>query len=403
MPCVEAKAAKLPGVEPFVRTLRHKVHPSLYRWLDRAAVEVNQVWNWANATSDRAARPFAGPPKWLTGYDLDTLSAGACHEFECIGADTIQRVNAEYAGKRRQARRTRLRWRVSRGPKRSLGWVPFKAASLRRRGKHLRFCGKTVRVFEAKRLAGVTRWREGCFAQDAVGDWWLCLPVLWEGVDPTAAPREAVGIDLGLGDTAVTSDGDRLAAGRAYRSLEARIAQAQRRAHRRQARRLHRTAARRRANAIHEFTRTIVSQYQSIYIGDVSSLKLARTRMAKAVLDSGWGMLRTQLQYKGQQAGRIVQVVDERYSTRACSSCGALTGPAGLDRLVVRQWQCRGCAVTHDRDVNAAKNLLTVGVRSRTPSPPPSVCGNASLPRQSPPSPTSRRCEARTAADGVAT
>ena len=358
-----------------------KVHPSLYRWLDRAAIEVNQVWNYCNATSDKAARPFAGPPKWLTGYDLCNLSAGACHEFECIGADTIQRVSCEYATKRRQARKPRLRWRVSRGPKRSLGWVPFKAASLRRRGKHLRFCGKTVRVFESKRLAGVSRWRDGCFAQDAVGDWWLCLPVVLPAVEPTVAPREAVGIDLGLKDTAVTSDGDRLAAGRGYRDLEAKIAQAQRRAHKRQAKRLHRTAARRRANAIHQFTRSIVNQYQSIYIGDVSSLKLAKTRMAKSVLDSGWGMLKTQLQYKGQQAGRLVKVVDERYSTRTCSSCGALTGPAGLDRLVVRQWQCPGCAVTHDRDVNAAKNLLTVGVRSRTlAGPPPSVCNGMDAP-----------------------
>ena len=224
-----------------------------------------------------------------------------------------------------------------------------------------------------------------------------------DSVQATAAPRESVAIDLGLKDTAVTSDGDRLAAGRAYRSLERKIAQAQRRAHKRRAKRLHRTAARRRADRIHKFTRSLVNQYQSIYIGDVSSLKLARTRMAKSVLDSGWGLLKAQLQYKGQQAGRVVMVVDERYSTRTCSSCGALTGPTGLDRLVVRQWQCPECTITHDRDVNAAKNLLAVGVRSRTlAGPPPSVCGNESSPRQSPPSPTSRRCEAPTATGGVA-
>ena len=400
---VETPAVQPPAAAPLVRTFRFKVQPSLCRWLDRAAIEVNQVWNYCNETSGKAARPFAASPKWLTGYDLCNLSAGACREFECIGADTIQRVSCEYATKRRQARKIRLRWRASRGPKRSLGWIPFKAASLRRRGKYLRFCGKTVRVFEPKRLAGVSRWRDGCFAQDAVGDWWLCLPVVLPPVERTAAPREAVGIDLGLKDTAVTSDGDRLAAGRAYRDLEAKIAKAQRRAHKRQAKRLQRTAARRRANAIHQFTRNIVDRYQSIYIGDVSSSKLVKTRMAKSVLDSGWGMLKTQLQYKGQQAGRLVKIVDERYSTRTCSSCGALTGPAGLARLVVRQWQCPGCAVTHDRDVNAANNLLTVGVRSRARAgPPPSVSGYASSLRPPPPSPTSRRCEARTAADGRA-
>jgi len=168
-----------------------------------------------------------------------------------------------------------------------------------------------------------------------------------------------VGIDLGLKDTAASSDGDKLRAGRFYRGIEHQIAQAQRRGHKRQAKRLHRQAANRRRNALHQFSRSIVDRYQSIVFGDVSSLKLAKTRMAKAVLDSGWGILKAQLHAKGQQAGRSVQVVSEYHSTRACSSCRALTGPAGLDSLVVRSWLCRECGVTHDRDVNAARNHLS--------------------------------------------
>jgi putative transposase len=72
-----------------------------------------------------------------------------------------------------------------------------------------------------------------------------------------------------------------------------------------------RTAARRRKDALHQFSRKIVDQYQSIIIGDVSSTKLMKTRMAKSVLDAGWGMLKTLLQYNGQQAGRSVRVVSE--------------------------------------------------------------------------------------------
>jgi hypothetical protein len=90
----------------------------------------------------------------------------------------------------------KLRWRVSRGARRSLGWIPFKAASLKRKGRGLRFCGKTFRVFESERLQDA-KWRDGCFAQDAVGDWWLCLPVTVEARDPQAH-RRAVGIDLDL-------------------------------------------------------------------------------------------------------------------------------------------------------------------------------------------------------------
>jgi putative transposase len=375
---MHAKLSATGLVSPCIRTLRLKVKPQSYAWLNAAAIEINQVWNYANEVSAKAARPFAGLPKWLSAYDLDKLTAGATEYFEHIGADTIQRVNAEFATRRKQFKKPQLRWRVSRGARRSLGWVPFKAVQLRRKGKSLRFSGKSIRVFEKDLLEG-RKWQSGCFAQDSFGDWWLCLPVTYETTQ-SIAPRGAVGIDLGLKTTATTSDGEKLEAGHFYRSIEAKIAQAQRRGHKRQAKRLHRRAARRRKEALHRFSRKIVDTFQTIVIGDVSSLKLAKTRMAKLVLDAGWGILKTQLQYKGQQAGRSVIIVNERNTTRTCSSCRSLTGPAGLDMLVVRSWICSECGVTHDRDVNAARNILFAGRSS------PSVCGNKPWPSYAPPS-----------------
>jgi putative transposase len=368
-----------------IRTLRLKVKTEAYPWLNAAAVEVNQVWNWSNATSYKAAHPFTGPGKWLTGFDLDKLAVGATEYFEHIGSATIQRVNAEFATRRRQFKKAKLRWRVSRGSKRSLGWIPFKAEQLKRNGKSLRFAGKAFRVYEQELLDGA-KWKSGCFAQDAVGDWWLCLPVE-RPLSQSVAKNEAVGLDLGLKDTVATNDGDKLEAGRFYRNIELKIAQAQRRGHKRQAKRLHRTAARRRKDALHKYSRKIVDQYQTIVVGDVSSTQLAKTRMAKSVLDAGWGMLKTQLLYKSQQAGRCVRVVSERNTTRACSSCGALTGPKGLDMCAVRIWMCSECGDTHDRDVNAAKNILSAG---RTP---PSVSGNESSSSVAPTSQANRRGE----------
>jgi IS605 OrfB family transposase len=367
------------------RTLRLKVKGEAYGWLNAAAVEVNQVWNYANATSYKAARPFSGSAQWLSAYDLDKLTAGASEYFERIGSETIQRVNAEFATRRRQFKKAKLRWRVSRGAKRSLGWVPFKAAQLKRRGKSLRLSGKAFRIFERDRLEGV-QWRSGCFAQDAVGDWWLCVAVALP-IAPVEARDEAVGLDLGLKTAVTTSDGEKLEAGRFYRNIESKIAIAQRRGHKRQAKRLHRTAARRRKNALHQFSRKIVDRYQTIVVGDVSAPKLAKTRMAKSVLDSGWGILKAQLQYKGQQAGRCVRIVSERYTTQACSGCGALTGPTGLDMLDVRTWMCSGCGDTHDRDINAARNILSAGRCS------PSVSGNERSSSAAPTSQADSRCE----------
>src|ERR1700731_1540002 len=196
----------------FTRTLRFKVRPESYGWLSAAAAEVNCIFNYCNETSLLAATRTDLKRKWLTGYDLCNLTSGSAQYFERIGADTIQCICVEYAQKRSTAKRRRLRWRVSRGARRSLGWVPLKAASLKRKGSALRFCGKTFRVFERERLEGV-KWRDGCFAQDAVGAWWLCLPVEI-AVEQKDAPLQAVGIDLGLKEIAGTSAGERLEGGR---------------------------------------------------------------------------------------------------------------------------------------------------------------------------------------------
>ncbi len=356
-----------------IRTCRLKVKTESHAWLDAAAVEVNRVWNWANATSYKAAYPFSGSGKWLSGYDLDRLCVGASQCFEHIGSDTIQRVNAVFAARRQQFKKAKLRWRVSHGPKRSLGWIPFKAAQLKRKGKSLRFSGKAFRVFERDSLEAVT-WKSGCFAKDAVGDWWLCLAVERSLVQTVAASRESVGLDLGLEDTVASSDGDKLEAGLFYRHIEQKIVQARRRGHNRQAKRLQRTATRCRQDALHKYSRKIVDRYQSILIGDVNSLKPLKTRKSKFALGSGWGMLKTQLQYKGQQAGRSVRIVQESNTVRTCSSCKAFTGPSDLRMLAVRIWVCSKCGDIHDRDVNAARNILSAG------RCPPSMIGNESPP-----------------------
>ena len=275
-------------VTSFTRTLRLKVRPESYAWLSAAAVEVNQVFNFANETSLKAATRTDTKRKWMSGFDLCDLTSGATAYFEKIGADTIQRICIEYALKRKAAHRLKLRWRASRGAKRSLGWVPFKAGSLRRQGRALRFCGKTFRVFDREYL-GDCKFRDGSFAQDALGDWYLCVPVQ-VSVEPSTAPDELVGIDLGLKAIATTSHGEKLEAGRWTHSHADRLARAQRHGHKKQAKRLHRTVARCRADALHKFSRKMIDQYQNIVIGDVSSLKLVKTRMAKSVLDSGWGL-----------------------------------------------------------------------------------------------------------------
>ena len=350
------------------RTLRLKVRPESYVWLNAAAREVNQVFNYCNEMSFKAATRTDQEPKWLSGFDLCARMAGTSKYFGRIGADTIQSVCVHYAQKRKAAKRPKLRWRLSGGPRRALGWVPFKANSLKNKGKCVRFAGKCIRVFERERLEGV-KWQGGCFAQDAVGEWFLCLPVKREA-EVAIAPQEEVGIDLGISTIAATSDGDLLEAGRWTRRYAGKLASAQRRGHKRQAKRIHRKVARCRADALHKFSRKIVDRYQRIVVGDVSSLKLVKTRMAKSVLDSGWGTLKRFLAYKCEHAARSFEVTNESYTTVTCSHCGSLSGPRGVNGLIVRSWVCSDCGKSHDRDVNASRNIL-IGSRCRT-----SVNGN---------------------------
>lgn len=380
----------------FTRTLRLKVRSNAYAWLNAAAMEVNQVWNAINAIAKDRHRPCVDDygtlvyPKRLSGFDLCNRTAGTTRYMDRIGADTVQRVCTEYGAKLKAAfPKQRLSWRVSRGARKSLGWIPFKAANLKRKGNALRFAGKSFRVFDREYL-GEHKFKDGCFAQDAVGDWFLCVPVEMQA-EQTCAPHESVGIDLGLKTIATTSDGVTLDAGRWTQRHADRLAMAQRRGHKQKAKRIHRKISRCRQDALHQFSSRIVRDYQSIYVGDVSSTQLVKTKMAKSVLDSGWGMLKTQLQYKGQQAGRSVQVVSEKYTTRACSSCGALSGPAGLDMLFVRQFTCGACGDTHLRDVNAARNIRTVGLRCRA-----SVSGNESLDSLTQPQQRIQRSRSRT-------
>lgn len=348
-----------------MKTIRLKVRPEAYPWLNAAAIEVNCVWNWC---AERSLSVYRNTGKWLSGYDLGRDAVGCGKYFSKINQSTVEAVCNAYAQKRKQAKRPKLRWRVSFGARRSLGWMPTKGREVKRHGLSFRTCQKSFRVFNRERL-GDSKIRDGSFAQDSVGDWYMCMPV---DVLPTSeiAQHKAVGVDLGLKTAAVTSDGDRLES-RHYRAYEARIAIAQRRGHKEQAKRLNRKAARCRADALHKFSRMLVNRYQQIYIGDVSSAKLAKTRMAKSVYDAGWYALKQMVVYKGKNAGRSVEIVNERNTTRACSNCGAFTGPAGWTGLVVRQFVCDSCGEELDRDVNAARNIRTVGLRQRA-----SVCGN---------------------------
>lgn len=102
----------------------------------------------------------------------------------------------------------------------------------------------------------------------------------------------------------------------------------------------------------------LVRDFDYIAVGNVNAAGLAKTRLAKSVLDAGWSSFRGMLRYKAMAHGAWYEEVNESFSSRVCSSCAGETGPKGVADLGIRSWICSECGVSHDRDINSARNIL---------------------------------------------
>ncbi len=276
-----------------------------------------------------------------------------------MGSGTVQLVCAEYATRRKQFKKQRLNWRVSnpKSSRYSLGWIPFKGGHAKRKAGQIEFAGKRFSLWDSYDLSQFEL-RAGSFSQDARGRWYVNVAV--EADAKPSAATASVGIDLGLKECATTSTGEKLE-GRWYLANEKALATAQRVGKKQRVRAIHAKIRHQRKDALHKFSTALVQQNAAIFVGDVASSKLVKTRMAKSTLDAGWAMFKTMLEYKSHQAGIVFEVVGEAYSTQTCSQCASIEGPRGLNGLGIREWTCSGCGAVHDRDVNAARNILAAG------------------------------------------
>jgi putative transposase len=183
------------------------------------------------------------------------------------------------------------------------------------------------------------------------------------------------GIDVGLGSLAVLSDGTRIGNPRFYRRAERRLRKAQRALSRKQKGSTNRARARHKAAVAHRKVRNqrldhahkaalaIVRDSQAVYAEDIAVAGLARTRLAKSVHDAGWGTLLRLVEEKAAYHGRhFARIGRFEPTSQVCSACGVKDGPKPLN---VREWTCAACGTTHDRDVNAARNILAAGQAER--------------------------------------
>lgn len=350
------------------RVLHLRVKDKHGAFLLNQAREVNFVWNFCQ---DHALQVLRREHVFCSAYDLHPYikGAGAGEEGLSLHSQTLQAVTEEYVTRRKQFKKAKLNWRVSnpKSPKYSLGWIPFKASAISRNksnGGQVRYCGKDISLWDSY---GLSRYElgSGNFSQDSRGRWYLNVTVTtmeWpKSLDPEKVSAEAIGIDLGLKDLLCTSEGIKVEAQQFYRDMEPKLAVAQRAKNKQRVKSIHAKIANRRKDALHKLSTALVSKHQAIFVGDVNASSLAKTNMAKSVLDAGWSTFRTMLQYKCDSAGVWFREVNESFTTQDCSCCGARCGPKGQAELNVRHWTCKVCGTRHHRDTNAATNIKVRG------------------------------------------
>lgn len=230
-----------------------------------------------------------------------------------------------------------------------------------------------VRIRQSQEIDCKTK--SATFKRDACGKWYVTLTAEFEIPDvplPPAKPENVIGIDLGLKDFAVLSNGHREPPPKHYRAAEQKLRRAQRKLRRKeqgsknrdkarqQLARIHQRVRNKRQDFLHKLTTFLVENYDGLCIEDLLLKGMARTKLAKSVSDAALGEFRRQLEYKTVWHRKHLATIDRFFpSSRLCGECGAVNEALTLSD---RAWTC-GCGTAHDRDLNAARNIRTEGLK----------------------------------------
>lgn len=194
-----------------------------------------------------------------------------------------------------------------------------------------------------------------------------------EDIQPLPAVEQQVGLDVGLKSMVVLSTGEAIDNPKYYAKDEQKVAKAQRQQAKKQkgsrnrekarqkVARIHARIADKRRDYQHQLSTRIIRENQTVCVESLAVKNMLKNHcLAKAISDVGWGGFTRQLEYKAKWYGRTFIRIDRFYpSSKMCSACGHILEALTLD---VREWTCPSCGGCHDRDINAACNILAVGL-----------------------------------------
>ncbi|WP_166168579.1 RNA-guided endonuclease TnpB family protein [Acinetobacter sp. SA01] len=342
-----------------MKTLKLRIKDKHSEVLDQLASEVNFVWNYVN---DLSFKHLKRKGEFLTAYDIAKYTKGTSKECG-LHSQTIQAITEELVTRRKQFKKTKLKWRVSnkKSARRSLGWIPFKNVAIKYADGYVQYGKHQFKVWDSYGLSQYSV-KTGSFIEDSRGRWYVCL-VVNSPKQVKSTATKAIGIDLGLKAIATCSDGTIISNPKFYRQYEHKLGIAQRAKNKKRVRALHAKIANSRKDYLHKASTMLVRENALIVVGNLSANKLVKTKMAKFVLDTGFSALKIMLKYKCENAGVLFEEVNEAYTTQICSSCGEIShsSPKGRADLRIREWDCMVCGTHHDRDLNSALNILALG------------------------------------------
>ncbi|QWB25748.1 MULTISPECIES: RNA-guided endonuclease TnpB family protein [Streptomyces] len=221
-------------------------------------------------------------------------------------------------------------------------------------------------------------------SRDSAGRWFVSM-LVEDTIASAPATTAAIGLDAGITSLVTLSTGEKITNPKHERRDRVRLAKAQRElsrktkgsANREKARRrvarIHARIADRRRDFLHKLTTRLVRENQTVVIEDLTVRNLLKNgKLARAISDAAWTDLRMMLEYKCAWYGRELVVIDRWFpSSKLCGTCGTVREKLPLN---VREWTC-DCGTVHDRDVNAARNILAAGLAA-------SACGDGVRPQR---------------------
>ena len=238
-----------------------------------------------------------------------------------------------------------------------------------------------VKVVEHRRHEG--RILTATISKERSGEYYASVLCEIEQSEPLPATDKVIGIDLGLHDFIVCSDGERVEAPKHFRKSEQKLARVQRSFSRTQkgskghekarlkVARCHQKIKNQRNDFLQKLSTKLIRENQVICLEDLSVKSMKRNhKLAKSVSDASFAKFVSMLEYKAEWYGRKIIKIDRFYpSTQLCSGCGYKNESVkGLKGLKFRSWICPECGEVHDRDLNAARNIFKEGIRGFEPT-----------------------------------